>query len=447
MMIHRLPFFAASILCMSVLTGCGREAPPQTVENPPAENDGKSSREEGGTDQKLPPTASILTNGQTSETETSAAADDAESGDSKFVPPEKDTAEWAVHQITQLRLQPFPETNDLDKLRAARQERNRKIIDLAQQAIAQTHKDDGKTQLFDVAVHHLLNARLQLALQDDKQAIENLYSDAAALYQRDPDSRAAAEGAYTLVRLAHANARRYAGSEPRWLQEFARQARLFASNFPRDEKRAVPLLFSAGRSCELHGMPKEAVLCFQQIPQKFPDNRFTPQASAILRRLNLEGRPIQLAGPTIDGGFLSIDDLQGQLVLVILWATDAQPFIEQLATIKNVTAKLSDQGVAVIGVNLDEDEPDVDAFLEKHSLDWKQIFFADREKRGWNNPIAGYYGVRDIPTMFLVDRDGTVLKVARQISGIQPTLSRLVKPKEVDNTSEETRSDTAEEEK
>src|SRR5207237_8443745 len=112
---------------------------------------------------------------------------------------------------------------------------------------------------------------------------------------------AAAEGAKTLVNMAYSLARNSTGADLDWIGEFARQARHFAASFPAEERRALPLLFTAGRSCELSGLSIEALECYTLIQKSFPKSQYAASVAPIVRRLKLPGSPPQLGGPTIDG--------------------------------------------------------------------------------------------------------------------------------------------------
>jgi hypothetical protein len=63
----------------------------------------------------------------------------------------------------------------------------------------------------------------------------------------------------------------------------------------------------------------------------------------------------------------------------------------------------------VVGVCLDESDKTLDEFAEKNRLSWTQIFYADPAKRHWEHPLVQFYGVHDIPSLWLVDAEGTVV--------------------------------------
>lgn len=322
------------------------------------------------------------------------------------------TPEWYLKQIQDVRLEPMytakGEAPTLEELRNARSIKNEKIIELATQTIAITHDRADQVEYFNVAIQELMEARLQNALQGDAEDIEALYGDAGSLQQRNPESDAAMHATYALARFAHTNAKRYASQDPRWIIEFSKQARLLASNFPREELKVLPLLSSAAMTCELHGNLEEAKACYALLAEKFPETQQGRQSVGVLRRMQLEGKPLEFAGPTPDGGFISIDDFKNKVVLIVFWSSESQEFSEQLPVIKEAYEKYQKFGFEVVGVCMDEDEPALNAWLEEHPLPWKQIFFAEPEKRRWENPVAQYYGIREIPTMWLVDHKGVV---------------------------------------
>jgi peroxiredoxin len=356
------------------------------------------------------PTTAISTGSPTTpdlnspEAKAAAAANQREAS----APPEKGSPRWLVLQMTQLRMQPFPETDDIEKQREARRTRNQEIVKLAEEAIAKTHQDPELEAVFNVAVHRLMESLLALSLQGDQDSIDSLFSFADSFYNRDPE---------------------YLGSQDvRYLQEFSRQARSFAERFPDEQQRAVELLNDAGATCDFHGMREEAILCFETLRQKYADTPQAQQAIPALRRLNLIGKPLDLGGPTLDGGFISVADFKGSPVLVVFWSSQATPFVEQAASIIATTEKYEKQGLQVLGVNLDTDESAIDAFLEKSSMGWRTVFHTDRERRGWNHPVAVHYGVTTIPQIWLVDAEGKAVSTSIAPTDLEATLAQLLPP-------------------
>jgi len=426
---HSLPGFA-TVLAVFII-GCGGDSTtPQSVDSGAGPAPSVTATSTATSDSDALPTTAISAGSPTTpdldspEAKAAAAANQRETS----APPEKGSPRWLVLQMTQLRMQPFPETDDIEKQREARRTRNQEIVKLAEEAIAKTHQDPELEAVFNVAVHRLMESLLALSLQGDQDSIDSLFSFADSFYKRDPKSRAASESAFILARFVHKNAQ-YSGSEDvRYLQEFSRQARTFAERFPDEQARAVELLNDAGATCDVYGLREEAILCFETLRQKYADTPQAQQAIPVLRRLNLIGKPLDLGGPTLDGGFISAADFKGSPVLVVFWSSQAAPFVEQSAAIIAATEKYEKQGLQVIGVNLDTDESAIDAFLEKSSMGWRTVFHTDPERRGWNHPVAVHYGVTTIPQIWLVDAEGKAVTTSIAPQDLDATLAKLFPP-------------------
>lgn len=366
-------------------------------------------------------------------------ATDEDDGELKITAPQKDTPEWFILQITRLKLRPLGDDVDNfsqtpEKQAELRRERNEQLVNLATEAISRTHKDKSEAgqRFFDLAVHHLLEAELQLALAGDKDHIDAIYEHASSLYERDPKSKSAIEAGQVLISFARLNAQRFGQQEPKWLEEYARLARQFAKSFPQEERQAIAVLFAAGQSCEFHGLSSDAIQCYATIRDQFPENPAVDRVTSVLRRLNLKGQPLQLAGPIIGGGYVNAEELAGKPLLVVFWTTQAQPFVKQLPKLQELLGEIDSERLNVVSVNLDDDDNEsaVQTFLETNGLGWPTIFQTDADKRGWNNPIATHYGIQSVPLYWVVSSKGNVVETSNNVQQIEPLLRKLMIPKQ-----------------
>ncbi|MBS0202125.1 MAG: redoxin domain-containing protein [Planctomycetes bacterium] len=369
--------------------------------------------------------------------------------------PVKNSPEWLLLEIQRIKVMPLPGSekntqkseaeDDLDnekpltaaeeqqlkdefeKTKVVRRERNLQVIGLAEDCIRKTAKQPDQEAEFDAAVHYLLDARLQLALQGDTASIEALYDAARTFYERKPQSASAVEAQLTLVNLTHANALRYGQTEPKWIQEFAKHSQLYATRFTDEEARAVSLLSAAARSCELAGLTDDAKNCYSLLITKFKDTPQAQQALGVVRRFQLKGKTLELTGPTMDGDDLTIETYRGKMVIVVFWATHAKPFVQQLPKL-TATMKKYEKYATTIGVNLDADEGMVESFLEQTGITWPQIFSPNRALRGWNSPLAVHYGINNLPTIWLVDPNGVVTDTAIDAENLESRLREVYLP-------------------
>lgn len=426
------------MLAATVLMGCGGgpgAVPPidQNVESAPLRKSLGSEFDETGIadDGGIVPTSGIGKPLQNS------VVDNADA-DLKVATPEKDSPEWFILQMTRLKLRPLGDDVDAltqtpETLAELRRERNEQLVNLATETIARTHKNKSEAgrRYFDLAVHHLLEAELQLALTGDKEHIDAIYEHASSLYDRDPESKSAIEAGQVLIAFSRMNAQRFGQQEPKWLEEYGRLARQFAKSFPQEERHAVSVLMAAGQSCELHGLTTDALQCYATIQDQFPKNAAATRVTGIVRRLNLKGQTLELAGPTLGGGFVNASEMTGKPLLVVFWTTQAQPFVKQLSTLQKLLGQIESDRLNVVSVNLDEDDNEsaVQTFLETNGLAWPTIFQSDAEKRGWNNPIALHYGIQSVPLYWVVSSKGIVVETANTLPPIEPLLRKLMVPR------------------
>ena len=142
----------------------------------------------------------------------------------------------------------------------------------------------------------------------------------------------------------------------------------------------------------------------------------------VLRRLNLEGQKLEFAGPTLEGGFINLDDYNDRIVLIAFWSSENEEFAAQVPELKTLYEKYNKFGFEIIGVCMDEEEAALNTWLEEQGVNWRQIFFVNKEERSWRNPVAQYYGVRKLPTMWLVDHNGVVQNANVSASSLEESL-------------------------
>jgi peroxiredoxin len=105
---------------------------------------------------------------------------------------------------------------------------------------------------------------------------------------------------------------------------------------------------------------------------------------------NLNGKSVQLA------------DFRGQGVVLNFWGSWCDPCKAEMPYI-NKALKSGIKGVSVLGVNIQESPVTVSTFLEKNGLDIPVVL----DQKG---VVTGAYNIGPIPTTFLIDKNGKVVK-------------------------------------
>jgi thiol-disulfide isomerase/thioredoxin len=180
--------------------------------------------------------------------------------------------------------------------------------------------------------------------------------------------------------------------------------RAFVERYPTSVEAAEAKLQLAFRD-EFEGRETEAIAAYREIAADFGGTPQARKATGAVRRLEGVGKPLALAGATIDGKTLAVESLRGVPVLVHYWSTDCEPCKVDLAQIREMQAKYGGKRLAIVGVALDGDKSRLVEFLRAKPLPWPQLY----EPGGLDSRLAEDLGVLALPTMLLLDAQGNVV--------------------------------------
>ena len=185
----------------------------------------------------------------------------------------------------------------------------------------------------------------------------------------------------------------------------------FVKDHP-DSYTAVYLVDGLGRSMEL----PELEDLYASMSSKYKDSRSGKSIAP-----GIEARKITAIGKTAPdftqpdtlGNAVSLSSLRGQYVLVDFWASWCGPCRAENPNLVKTFKKYKDKGFTVLGVSLDQPGKK-EAWLgaiHKDNLTWTQV----SDLKFWDNEVAVLYGVKAIPTNFLLDPQGKI--IAKDLRG------------------------------
>ncbi|MFV9507152.1 MAG: redoxin domain-containing protein [Oscillochloridaceae bacterium umkhey_bin13] len=112
--------------------------------------------------------------------------------------------------------------------------------------------------------------------------------------------------------------------------------------------------------------------------------------------------------PALGGGTVDLADYRGQIVLLNFWGTWCEPCKREMPALQSAHAELGPEGLAVIGVNLTDDElaqgrdqAAIQSFLDQFGVTYPNALDLD-------GSLTNAYRVFPLPTSFFIDGEGRI---------------------------------------
>jgi peroxiredoxin len=211
----------------------------------------------------------------------------------------------------------------------------------------------------------------------------------------------------------------FAKVQEQWLG----QLKKFLQAYPHAED-APDALLQLAMGSEYKGKEAEAEArkWYQQMADNFGSHALAAKARGALRRLDLEGKTMELSGPVLSGGTFDLGRLRGKVVVVYYWASYCQQCAGEFAKLKQLIANQGGKGVALVCVSLDDARGDALQFLKGNAVPAVHLYQAG----GLNSPLAMQYGIMGLPNLFLIGKDHKVVSRTVQINDLEDEVKKLL---------------------
>lgn len=124
--------------------------------------------------------------------------------------------------------------------------------------------------------------------------------------------------------------------------------------------------------------------------------RQTPSSPNL--RLNA---PLDFELPDTEGRSVRLSDLQGQVILVDLWATWCKPCEKSFPFYVELYTKHRSAGFEILAISVDAEDAEVATYLARRPVPFRVL----RDPRG---TVPSRLDIRTMPTAVLVGRDGKI---------------------------------------
>ncbi len=135
-----------------------------------------------------------------------------------------------------------------------------------------------------------------------------------------------------------------------------------------------------------------------------------PRFGQVLARQigGFDGNPApDLALSRLGGGDFNLADLRGKVVLLEVWFTGCPPCMQEAPALVSLDRELSSRGLAIVGANddsnlgLDYDDSVRQRYVQEHHILYPIANWTKESDQA-------YGGIAIFPTLFLIDRKGTI---------------------------------------
>lgn len=142
-----------------------------------------------------------------------------------------------------------------------------------------------------------------------------------------------------------------------------------------------------------------------------PQPQAQPEAAAPAKSASVGDTAPQFTAPTPDGKQLSLKQAMGKVTIIDFWASWCPPCRAENPHVVAVYDKYHTKGLNIIGVSLDKKADAWKKAIADDKLTWNHI----SNLKYWDEPIAKLYGVEQVPTTFIIDKDGKI--IAKDLRG------------------------------
>jgi hypothetical protein len=163
---------------------------------------------------------------------------------------------------------------------------------------------------------------------------------------------------------------------------------------------------------------------YTHLSQKYPQHRHAAKAAGAVKRLECEGKPLELTGTNLaNGQQFSAGQLSGKAVVVFYWASWSTTLQDDSKKLKDLAATYGPKGLEIVTVCLDEEPQTASQSIQAVQLPGTHL----HAKGGLDgSPLSTGYGIMVVPHFLVAGKDGKVINRNGQITTIEDDVKKLL---------------------
>ena len=139
-------------------------------------------------------------------------------------------------------------------------------------------------------------------------------------------------------------------------------------------------------------------------------------------------------GTLLNGEQFDLKDLRGQYVLVDFWGSWCGPCLKEIPGLKKLHAKYQNanfeeaKGLTIVSIAIERDERRWASAVQRTGMNWKHhLVDLTTSFKFLNSPLAQEFGVKQVPSKFLLNKEGTIIGVNQRIEELDAFLEKRLK--------------------
>lgn len=142
-----------------------------------------------------------------------------------------------------------------------------------------------------------------------------------------------------------------------------------------------------------------------------------------IERTSVGSKAADFEMSTSQGNVIRLSDYYGKVVLLDFWASWCAPCIKEFPELKAIYEEFRGDEFEIIGFSIDKNLMAWENALTNHKLPWPQVV----ELQGPEGPAPKKYGIVFIPTVFLIDKKGTIAGINLHGERLAKKIEELIK--------------------
>ncbi len=123
-----------------------------------------------------------------------------------------------------------------------------------------------------------------------------------------------------------------------------------------------------------------------------------------------------------NGVIQHLSDNKGRVVLIDFWASWCGPCRRSNRELTSLYERYKNKGFEIFAISIDQNKDEWKRAIQADKIKWKQVI----ESGGWDTPVALTWGIEQIPSSFLLDKEGTIVAINPTKKEIERYLKKAV---------------------